>query len=422
MIKPTVSVIIPTYNRRAYVQEAVDSVLAQTYTDYEIIVIDDGSTDGTGEALRERCGALSDGRIIYEWQENQGLSAARNRGIESSRGQYIALLDSDDLWMPEKLERQVACLSQHPEVAMVFSQARIIDAAGNMASNRILNSEVTEEKLSLEALCFENCILVPSSAVIARSALDRVGVFDPEIPCYGEDYDLFMRIRLVSPIACIDQPLVAYRIHGSNLGGLTAENSGAWLRAQLRTLGKVFAAWPNAPAGLEERAVAWHLAKSALMEAAVGHNETVGDLLARAVATDTGFLTNPGRFCAAAGGYAAHVYQMNASGEMKASRVYVNSVLAALADLGWKHRTLARGVWARSFEAIGFAAHARHDARVARVAMARALVVDPRLARNRGVWSILVEATLGPKATLFRKRLTSWFRRAVPPTAGEARA
>ncbi len=112
---PTVSVIIPTYNRRAYVQEAIDSVLAQTYTDYEIIVIDDGSTDGTGEALRERYGD----KIIYEWQENQGLSAARNRGIESSRGQYIALLDSDDLWMPEKLERQVACLSQHPEVAMV---------------------------------------------------------------------------------------------------------------------------------------------------------------------------------------------------------------------------------------------------------------------------------------------------------------
>lgn len=100
---PRVSVIIPTYNRREYVQEAIDSALAQTFTDYEIIVIDDGSTDGTSEALQARYG----NRIHYEWQENQGESVARNRGIELARGEYIAFLDSDDLWHPEKLAKQI---------------------------------------------------------------------------------------------------------------------------------------------------------------------------------------------------------------------------------------------------------------------------------------------------------------------------
>jgi glycosyltransferase involved in cell wall biosynthesis len=105
---PTVSVIIPTYNRANYICEAIDSILAQTYADYEIIVVDDGSTDGTRQALQRW---IDDGTICYYYQENRGESAARNHGIRKARGQYIAFLDSDDLFLPTKFEKQVACLS-----------------------------------------------------------------------------------------------------------------------------------------------------------------------------------------------------------------------------------------------------------------------------------------------------------------------
>ena len=123
---PTVSVIIPTYNRRTYVQEAIDSVLAQTYPDYEIIVIDDGSTDGTDQVLHARYGD----RIRYVWQENQGESAARNRGIALARGEYIALLDSDDLWLPDKLAKQIPFLDSHPGAVLALPQVWQINANG----------------------------------------------------------------------------------------------------------------------------------------------------------------------------------------------------------------------------------------------------------------------------------------------------
>ena len=107
---PRVSVVIPTYNRREYVQEAIDSVLAQSYTDYELIVVDDGSNDSTGEALHSRYGD----RLAYEWRPNAGVSAARNRGLELARGEFIAFLDSDDVWLPQKLQQQVAFLDESP--------------------------------------------------------------------------------------------------------------------------------------------------------------------------------------------------------------------------------------------------------------------------------------------------------------------
>ena len=125
---PRVSVIIPTYNRLDYVQEAIDSVLAQTYTDYELIVVDDGSTDGTGDTLKARYGD----RIRYLWQENQGWPAARNHGVSIAQGEYIAQLDSDDLWLPEKLVRQVPVLDACPEAVLVFSHVMQIDAEGGV--------------------------------------------------------------------------------------------------------------------------------------------------------------------------------------------------------------------------------------------------------------------------------------------------
>ena len=116
---PRVSVIIPTYNRAALVCKAIDSVLEQTFSDYEILVIDDGSTDGTESAV-----AGYGQRVRYFWQENRGMSAARNRGIDLARGEYLALLDSDDLWMPFKLELMVAVLDRFPASWLCLQRLR----------------------------------------------------------------------------------------------------------------------------------------------------------------------------------------------------------------------------------------------------------------------------------------------------------
>ncbi len=178
---PVVSVIIPTFNRREYVQEAIDSVLAQTYTDYEIIVIDDGSTDGTGEALRERYG----NRVIYEWQENQGESVARNRGIALAQGEYIAFLDSDDLWLPEKLAKQVAYLEEHSEMGSVICQFLNMDAAGNHIG-AVSGVDMALADLTLDALLYSNTLLARDQIVADAALLNQIGGFDRRIR-FGED-------------------------------------------------------------------------------------------------------------------------------------------------------------------------------------------------------------------------------------------
>ncbi|NLF03256.1 MAG: glycosyltransferase family 2 protein, partial [Anaerolineales bacterium] len=130
MNPPTVSVIIPTYNRLAYLQEAIDSVLAQTYTDYEIIVVDDGSTDGMGDALRALYRDHLGGRLRYRWQENAGRSAARNAGVTLSQGKYLAFLDDDDTYLPHKLARQVHLLEERSDVDLVAGGFEQVDASG----------------------------------------------------------------------------------------------------------------------------------------------------------------------------------------------------------------------------------------------------------------------------------------------------
>ena len=207
---PTVSIIIPTYNRAHLIGEALESVFAQTYLDYEVIVVDDGSTDDTREVLKSYGKRI---RVVY--QENQGISAARNRGISVSMGCYIAFLDSDDVWLPEKLERQVSYLDQHPAVALLYSRMRYtyVEKQGR---ERIVPEKafVTVEELLSESNC------IPTScAVVRKDSLDKVGLFDPALPI-AEDFDLWLRIGRRYEIGFQDEILGEHRRHALN----TTEN------------------------------------------------------------------------------------------------------------------------------------------------------------------------------------------------------
>ena len=195
-----VSVIIPTFNRAWCLMEAVDSVLSQTYPNYELIVVDDGSTDNTGDLL-SHCQGIS---VIQ--QTNQGVSSARNRGIASSKGELIAFLDSDDLWQPEKLAAQVAFFGQHQD-AMICQTEEVWIRNGR----RILPKS-RHKKIS--GLFFERslelCLVSPSAVMMKRQLFDDVGLFDVKLPAC-EDYDLWLRVGAHLPIYLIEEALIIKR-------------------------------------------------------------------------------------------------------------------------------------------------------------------------------------------------------------------
>jgi len=198
---PLVSVIIPTFNRGGIVAEAIDSVLSQAYRQVELLVVDDGSSDTTDAVLR----GYSD-RIHIIRQKNKGVSAARNSGIRRSRGPFIAFLDSDDLWLPEKLSRQIEFFMAHPD-ALVCQSEEIWIRNGVR-----VNPKKRHKKPSgmIFDRSLELCLVSPSAVMIKRTLFDEVGLFDEDLPAC-EDYDLWLRTSLRFPVYLIDQPLVVKR-------------------------------------------------------------------------------------------------------------------------------------------------------------------------------------------------------------------
>jgi glycosyltransferase involved in cell wall biosynthesis len=194
---PLVSVIIPTYNRAAMVGRAIESVLAQSFRDYELIVVDDGSDDGTGQALS----GYRD-RITVLRQSNRGVSAARNRGIRQSKGRLIAFLDSDDLWLPEKLSRQISFFRDRPEALICQTEEIWI------RNGRRVNPKKRHRKLSGDIFLpsLELCLVSPSAVMLRRPLFDKIGWFDESLPAC-EDYDLWLRISSRHPVYLIDTPL-----------------------------------------------------------------------------------------------------------------------------------------------------------------------------------------------------------------------
>jgi glycosyltransferase involved in cell wall biosynthesis len=198
---PQVSVIIPTYNRAWIIKEAVDSVLMQDHKDFELIVVDDGSTDNTSDVL-----ALYGEDVIVLFQENKGVSAARNRGIAEASGQFIAFLDSDDLWLPQKLGTQVEFFNQTPG-ALICQTEEVWIRNGIRVNPK--NRHKKPSGMIFEP-SLELCLVSPSAVMIRRELLDKTGGFDETLPAC-EDYDLWLRISCRFPVYLIEIPLIVKR-------------------------------------------------------------------------------------------------------------------------------------------------------------------------------------------------------------------
>lgn len=211
-----VSAIVTAYNAAAFIQEALDSVLAQTHPADEIVVVDDGSTDNTAALVATY--AARGVRCVT--QPNQGAGAARNRGLAETTGEWVAFLDGDDLWLPDKLERQLAYATAHPEVALLSGPKIWWDVARDTRSVKAL----ARPRQPQREILVRNFIGNPSQALLRRAAVQEVGNFDPTVR-WGQDWDLWMRLLNHYPFALLPDPLIIYRWHSANLSA-----GGGWPR------------------------------------------------------------------------------------------------------------------------------------------------------------------------------------------------
>ena len=193
-----ISVIIPTFNRKKTLKRAIQSVLMQSYTPYELIVIDDGSDDGTKEWLKDNFP-----NVKYIYQMNSGVSSARNKGIKFARGDWIALLDSDDEWLPSKLKDQANEIELNPAAKFLHTNEIWIRngvRVNQMKKHKKYGGYIFEK-------CLDMCRISPSSVLIKKDIFDEIGMFDETLKVC-EDYDLWLRFASKYPVHFLDQPLI----------------------------------------------------------------------------------------------------------------------------------------------------------------------------------------------------------------------
>jgi glycosyltransferase involved in cell wall biosynthesis len=213
---PCVSIVMAAKNYARFLPQAVESVLAQTFTDWELLIIDDGSTDATPAVVRP---FLADSRIRYTRSDRLGQSRAKNLGISLSRGEFVAFLDADDAWEPSKLEKQLALFQDRPEVGVVYSRRSLMDESGQaLPQSRPAmppRGRILEQMFVQNHVCF-------SSAVVRRIVFSHVGAFDPEWDL-AIDYDLWLRVARHYEFDFVDEELVRYRTGHGNLSKKLAD-------------------------------------------------------------------------------------------------------------------------------------------------------------------------------------------------------
>lgn len=208
-----VSVVIPTFNRSAVIIRAINSVFNQTFKDYELIIVDDGSSDDTYESLKL---FIDTKKIKYFRQNNLGVSAARNLGVKNANGQFVAFLDSDDEWLPHKLNEQIKYLSNNPDIKIVYSDEIWI------RNGKRVNQKAIHKKSggNIFPQCVEQCFIAPSSTLISKDFFVSIGGFDENfLVC--EDYDLWLKISSIHEIGFISEPLIVK--HGGHIDQLSTK-------------------------------------------------------------------------------------------------------------------------------------------------------------------------------------------------------
>ncbi len=226
---PAVSVVIPTYNRRNWICATVESALAQTVTDLEVIVVDDGSSDGTADLLTS---TFANRIRVERLPHNQGRSTARNVGWAIARGDLVAFLDSDDLWLPAKLQRQIPCFD-NPDVVLVHCRVGKTDHTGCRLDEESRNLEHEFDLARTRGYGYGGitetwCRMYTSAVVVRRELLRTTGGFDARLSNF-EDWDLLWRIARLGKVATVEETLVLHRIHSGNTPTIWEQDAAPWL-------------------------------------------------------------------------------------------------------------------------------------------------------------------------------------------------
>jgi glycosyltransferase involved in cell wall biosynthesis len=229
---PKISVIIPAYNAIKYLPNSLESVFQQTFIDWEVLIINDGSTD----EIEKWASEIADPKVRLVSLSHQGVSVARNCGISLSKGEYIAFLDADDLWEATKLEKQVNYLDSHLNIGLVYTWTAFVDESGK-ATGRVSSSSA-EGKIWLQLL-EDEVIPCVSTVMIRRDCFDCVGMFEPKLT-HAEDLELWVRIAKKYPVTVIKEVLTQYRRHSSN----TSKNHDKMLQGLHKVIEQVFTSLP----------------------------------------------------------------------------------------------------------------------------------------------------------------------------------
>lgn len=230
---PKVSIIIPSFNAEKYISHAIETSLSQSFQDFEIIIINDGSTDATESIVKEFQVKYSD-KIVYVYQKNKGLAVTRNVGLEIAKGDYIALLDADDVWLPNRLAVQVPILDEDLSIGLVHANITRITDAGDVIGTPLRNKKYLEGYI-FEHIFLRNADIACPTVLFRKACCTKVGNFDPNLTRLGcEDRDLWLRIAKEYKFAYVDEVLSYYRITKNSM----SQNLEKMLKARLYVIDK----------------------------------------------------------------------------------------------------------------------------------------------------------------------------------------
>lgn len=386
---PRVSVLIPSFNHCRYIEVCIDSVLAQTFSDIEIVVVDDGSTDGSIDILR----GYGDQIILIE-QANRGTQAARNTAITASSGELLALLDSDDVWLPNKLERQIAELDRHPTAGLVYSFAYRVDEQGE----RISGGPCIGEALRTDRPILSQMILddpVPAlTAVFRRSCLDALGGFDESL--FGSaDWDLWLRIAADWDVISVPEPLALYREHDLNTTKVLFNNKKMYLE-RCALVARTIERYPDKLSEADHH-LAW--SRTYLLGAEIeihsGNVDKAGELLASAITHDPEIVHDETQFV----GRMVHWANIYCSNERTGSnyRYFVDELFRPVCVVLPHAKRLQRRVLSNATMSVAFSRFGEGDLATVRSVLPTGIAAQPAWLRNRGVWSMGIKSFLASR-------------------------
>lgn len=373
MSAPLVSVIIPAFNQGRYLGEAIDSALVQTHREIEVVVVDDGSTDETPDVVCAR----RDIRLRYVYQENRGLSAARNTGIRETSGEWLSFLDADDVFLTEKVSMLMSEVDQHPEAGLVAGQAIPIDESGRPVG-RIFDHGPPSPP---QGWLLGNPLHV-GSVILSRTWQGVAGSFDESLRSY-EDWDLWLRLALAGcPMRWAPKPVSLYRFHGSQM----IRDGRQMTEANLAVLDKFFGQ-PSVPAAwvaLRHQAYSRAHLRAAANAYSVGDHPGGNTFLLEAIRLDPGLLEGRGWRLR------DMLFAWSEFPKTSDRLAFLEGISSHLPD-GLRSVFSRQDLGEATLRA-GVEAYQRGDCRTARSAIWRGLRLDPSRLRNRGLVAMLVRS------------------------------